>query len=61
MDDWGFGFWVVPAALSSALCYLAAKSFESGQSRAAKAAHRFLLVASWTGLGLVGILVVLHL
>ena len=31
MDDWGFGFWVVPVALSAALCYMAAEGFKSDQ------------------------------
>jgi hypothetical protein len=35
MDDWCFGFWVVAVAISTALCYLAAKHLESGQSRVA--------------------------
>ena len=61
MDDWGFGFWVVPVAISTALCYLAAKHLESGQSRVAKAVHRLLLVCGWTGLGGVWILVIIHL
>jgi hypothetical protein len=61
MDDWGFGFWVVPAALLAALCHVAAEGFKSDRSRAAKAAHRFLLVMSWIGFGSVGLLVVLHL
>jgi hypothetical protein len=61
MDEWGFGIWVVPVALSAALCYVAATHFESGRSRMAKAVHRFLLGYSWIGLGLVTILVIMHL
>lgn len=61
MDDWGFGFWVVPVAILAALSYLTARHFKSDQTPVAKTAYRFLVASSCFGLGLIGILVIIHL
>jgi hypothetical protein len=61
MDDWGFGIWAVPVALSAALCFAAAERLESSHSTATRALHHFLLVGSWIGLGATAILVAMHL
>jgi len=37
MDDWGFGIWAVPVALSAALCFAAAERLESSHSTATRA------------------------
>jgi hypothetical protein len=61
MDDWGFGIWVVPVALSAALCYAGADYFASNQSTLARSFHLFLVVCSRIGLRVTAALVTMHL
>jgi hypothetical protein len=61
MDDWGFGIWVVPIALSAALCFAVADQFPSGRSVLTRVFHYFWLVFGWLGLAATLVLMTTHL
>ena len=61
MDDWGFGIWVVPIALSAALCFAVADQFVSSHTAVTRVFHYFWLVFGWLGLTSTLVLVTMHL